>query len=716
MLHHFRNSAKFILGTFCFPFAVVNASAQDISLEEIWSGQFYPKSIDNIVSMKDGKYYTILTDIGIDKYSYQTFEKIETLIKGRFTDYHFSPDENFLLLEEKSTPIYRNSKSGIYTVYNLKTQNYTKVFDKIQIQEPTFSPDGSKIAFVYQNNIYYQDLANGKTTQVTTDGEANKTINGVSDWVYEEELGVVRQFQWSPDGKFLAFVRFDESHVKEVDIPLYQSNLYPKHLIFKYPKAGEENSKVSLHLYSLETLSTHEILLNSVENYYIIKIKFAPKSKNLMVLTSNRLQNKVDFSIVDSEAKTVNKLFSETSKTWIDTDNIFLEFLYNDKFIINSGRSGFNHLYLYSNSGKMENQLTQGNWEITEIYGVDKSQNIYFQSTEKGANNRVISSINIQTRKQALITPEDGTHKAFFSSDFSRLIDWFSTANTPPVYVLRDNKGTLLKTLEDNAQLLEYASKKGICPLEFINIPNGKNENLNAFIIKPKNFDPTKKYPVLIYVYGGPGVQTVNNSWDSFNYWWFQMLAQQGYIVVSIDGRGTGGRGENFKKTIYKQLGKLELDDQILAAQWLGSQAYVDGERIGIWGWSFGGYMTSLCMTKGEGLFKTGIAVAPVTNWRYYDTIYTERFLQTPQENPSGYDDNSPLNFAQNLQGNYLIIHGTADDNVHFQNSMEMINALVQQGKQFDMAIYPDKNHGIYGGKTRYQLYQKMTEFIKENL
>jgi len=716
MLHLFKNSAKFILATFCFPFAAVNTSAQNISLEEIWSGQFYPKSIDNIVSMNDGKYYTTLTDSGIDKYSYQTFAKVETLIKGKFTDYSFSPNEKFLLLEEKSIPIYRHSELGVYTVYDLKAQTYTKVFDKNLIQEPTFSPDGDKIAFVYQNNLYYQDLTKGKTTQLTFDGEDNKIINGVSDWVYEEELSTVRQFQWSPDGKSIAFLRFDESQVKEVDIPLYNNNLYPQHLVFKYPKAGEENSKVSLYLYNLETQSGQEIPLNSVENYYIIKIKFAPKSGDLMVLTSNRLQNKVDFSLVDSQTKTVKKLFSETSKTWIDTDDIFLEFLNDDKFIINSGRSGFNHLYLYSKSGKMEKQLTNGNWEITQIYGVDKAQNLYFQSTEKGANNRVISSVNIQSQKKTLITPENGTHEAFFSSDFSFLIDKFSTANTPPVYVLRDNKGASLKTLEDNAKLLAYAGKKEIRPLEFIDIPNGKGENLNAFIIRPKNFDSNKKYPVLMYVYGGPGVQTVNNSWDSFNYWWFQMLAQQGYIVVSADGRGTGGRGENFEKATYKQLGKLELEDQIAVAQWLKNQSYVDENRIGIWGWSFGGYLTSLCMTKGAGVFKMGIAVAPVTNWRYYDTIYTERFLQTPQENPSGYDDNSPLNFVQNLQGSYLIVHGTADDNVHFQNSAEMINALVQQGKQFDMAIYPDKNHGIYGGKTRYQLYQKMTDFIKEKL
>lgn len=716
MLLNLNTSAKFVLTTLCFQFILPTYSAQQISLEEIWSGKFYPKSIENFISMKDGKYYTLLTDSGIEKYSYKSFQKTETVVQGNFSDYQYSPDEQFLLLEKKSTPIYRRSKLGVYELYNLRTQSYSKIFDLKPIQEPTFSPDGSKIAFVFENNIYYQEVTSGKITQVTTDGEKNKIINGISDWVYEEELGFVRNFQWSPDGKYIAFVRFDESNVKEVDIPIYAKNLYPEHLTFKYPKAGEENSKVSLHIYNLEKNSASQISLNAIDNYYIIKIRFSPKG-NLMLITSNRLQNKIDISTLNPTNGILKKLFSESSKTWIDTDDIFLDFTENGNFIINSGKSGFNHLYLYDPNGKLIKPVTKGNWEVTEVLGIDKKNEIvFFQSTEKGANNRVIGMSDIKTDKQKILTQEKGTHEAYFSSDFSFFVDKFSTANTPPVYTLRDSSGNILKTLEDNANLLSYASKKEVRFLEFIDIPNGKGDNLNAYIIKPKNFDPAKKYPVLMYTYGGPGIQTVNNSWDPFNYWWYQMLAQQGYIIVSADGRGTGGRGENFKKVTYKNLGKLELEDQISVAKWIKALPYVDENRVGIWGWSFGGYLTSLCMTKGDGTFKTGIAVAPVTNWRYYDTIYTERFLQTPQENPTGYDANSPINFAQNLQGNYLIIHGTADDNVHFQNSAEMINALIQEGKQFDTAIYPDRNHGIYGGKTRFQLYQKMTDYIKANL
>lgn len=716
MFQNLNNSVKFIFTALCFQFVLPNYFSQQISLEEIWSGKFYPKTIDNYISMKDGKHYTILSDDGINKYSYKSFQKTETVLQGKFSDYLYSPDEQFLLLEKKAIPIYRRSKLGIYELYNVKTQTYSKIFDRNPIQEPTFSPDGSKIAFVFENNIYYQEITSGKVTQVTTDGIKNKIINGISDWVYEEELGFVRNFQWSPDGKYIAFVRFDESKVKEVDIPIYDKNLYPEHFIFKYPKAGEENSKVSLHIYNLEKNFTLPITLNTIENYYIIKIRFSPIG-NLMLITSNRLQNKMDISSINPENGELKKLFSESSKTWIDTDNIFLGFLDSGDFIINSGRNGFNHLYLYDSNGKLIKPITKGNWEITEVLGIDKkNQSIFFQSTERGPNNRAIGVAEIKTAKQKILTQEKGTHEAKFSSDFSFFVDKFSTANTPPVYTLRDNSGNILKTLEDNSNLLSFASKKEIRLLEFINIPNEKGENLYAYIIKPKNFDPNKKYPVLMYVYGGPGIQTVNNSWDPFNYWWHQMLAQQGYIIVSADGRGTGGRGENFKKITYKNLGNYELEDQIAVAKWLKSQPYIDENRIGIWGWSFGGYLTSLCMTKGGDIFKTGIAVAPVTNWRFYDTIYTERFLRTPQENSSGYDNNSPINFSQNLKGNYLIIHGTADDNVHFQNSVEMINSLIQYGKQFDMAIYPDRNHGIYGGKTRFQLYQKMTDYIKTHL
>lgn len=695
---------------------VANINAQKITLEEIWSGKFYPKTISGIKSLKNGKEYTILTKNGIEKYSYDTFDKINTIISGTYSDYLFNNDENYLLLENESFPIYRRSKSGIYTLYNIKTQSFLDVFNKKPIQEPIFSPDGTKIAFVYENNIYYQEFPSLQITQVTHDGKKNKIINGISDWVYEEEFAHVRNFEWSPDGKNIAFIHFDESHVKEVDIPLYENFLYPDHFIYKYPKAGEDNSIVSLKLYNLDKKEINTVSLSNYENYYIINRKFSPNG-DLFAITSNRFQNKITVLKINTANLNTQLLVTETSTTWIDTDKLYINLLADGSFVLNSEKNGYNHLYLYNAKGQLIKPITKGNWDVIRIYGIDnKNSLLYFQSNEKGSNNRIVASVNIKTGKQKILTDEIGTHNASFSTDFSYFIDQFSTANTPPVFTLRNNNGSILKTLEDNSFLVSYVNKKEIQKLEFIEIPTKNGIKLKSYMIKPINFNPDKKYPVLMYVYGGPGSQTVTNSWDSFNYWWHQMLAQEGYIIISVDGRGTGGRGENFKKSTYKQLGKLELEDQIATAKWLQTQSFIDSNRIGIWGWSFGGYLTSLCMTKSNGLFKMGIAVAPVTNWRFYDTIYTERFLQTPQENPTGYDENSPINFAKDLQGKFLIIHGTADDNVHFQNSAAMINALIENGKPFDTAIYPDKDHGIYGGNTRYHLYHKMTDYIKSNL
>jgi dipeptidyl-peptidase 4 len=696
--------------------SVLYSYAQIITLEEIWSGKFYPKNISGINLLKNGKEYTILTKNGIEKYSCENLNQIYTIISGNYSNYQFNDKEDCLLLETKSSPIYRRSKVGIYTLYNIRTQSLIEVFNKKPIQEPIFSPDGTKLAFVYENNIYFQEFPSLKITQVTHDGKKNKIINGISDWVYEEEFGNVRNFEWSPDSKNIAFTHFDESHVKEADIPIYETHLYPEHFIYKYPKAGEDNSHVTLNIYNVDKKEINAVSLSDYENYYIIKIRFS-LTGDLFAITSNRLQNKINILRINPANLSTKLLVLESSTTWIDTDKLFIDFFPDGSFILNSEKNNYNHLYLYNYKGQLIKQLTKGNWEVTRIYGIDnKNSIVYFQSTEKGSNNRIISSINIKTGKQKILTEELGTHDATFSTDFSFFIDKFSTASTPPLFTLRNNTGNIIKTLEDNSTLLSYINKKEIKKMEFIDIPTVNGINIKSYMIKPKNFNPEKKYPVLMYVYGGPGSQTVNNSWDSFNYWWHQMLAQEGYIIVSVDGRGTGGRGGNFKKSTYKQLGKLELEDQITAAKWLQAQSFVDANRIGIWGWSFGGYLTSLCMVKSNGLFKMGIAVAPVTNWRFYDTIYTERFLQTPQENPQGYDENSPINFAENLQGKFLIIHGTADDNVHFQNSAEMIKALIQNGKQFDTAIYPDKDHSIYGGNTRYHLYQKMTNYIKSNL
>ncbi len=697
--------------------SILFSTNAQITNEKIWSGAYYPSGIYGIQSMNNGKNYVVLTDLGLEKYSYLNQAKISNLVNGDFHDYSFNSNEEFVLLQESKELIYRHSHKGSWKVLELKSGVEYPIFEGKEIQVPTFSPDASKVAFVYENNLYYQDLVKNQITQITTDGKKEMIINGICDWVYEEEFGYTKFFEWNADGSALAYARFDESEVKNIKLSTYHNRLYPSIMEFKYPKAGEKNSEVSIRCFDLNKQEITEIDLSGAEHYYIPKIKFSHEPNNLFVITSNRHQNTVHVNSYNLDTKKLKNVFIEKDEAWVDTDNLTLEFLSNNQFVWNSERSGYRHLYLYSADGKKAQPLTSGDWEVTEYYGMDEKNGVfYYQSTQNGSTNRVVSKGYLAKRKPEVISEKEGFNHANFSADYTYFINTQSTANAPAVYTLRNNKGENLKTLEDNARLQAKIKEENLSPKEFFQIPNDKGQDLNAWMIKPADFSAKKKYPVLMYVYGGPGVQTVENSWDPFNIWWFQELAQKGYIVVSVDGRGTGGKGVAFKKCIYRELGKYEIEDQIAAGKWLGKQAYIDKDRIGMFGWSYGGYMTSLAMTKGADVFSTGIAVAPVTNWRFYDTIYTERFMRTPQENPSGYDENSPINHVDKLKGKYLLIHGTGDDNVHFQNTVEMTEALIQANKDFDLMVYPDKNHGIYGGNTRLHLYNKMTNFLLENL
>lgn len=486
---------------------------------------------------------------------------------------------------------------------------------------------------------------------------------------------------------------------------------------YKYPKAGEKNSVATAHIYHLADGKKTKVNLENFKNYYIPNVIQTANADEIVLITSQRTQNASDVLKVNTKTGEAKKLFTETDDKWIDTDNVTLEFLEDNSFLWASERDGFRHLYWFDKDGKLKKQVTKGNWEVTEYYGYNpKSQEIFVQTTEKGSINKVVSKINIQNGKSQLISNAEGNNAANFSKNYNYFIETSSTAAKPYTFVLKDGNGKQLKELQNNDDQLKKLQSDNFSVKEFITIPNAAGDQMNAWIIKPKNFDPNKKYPLFMYQYSGPGSQQVSNSWDNGNALWFEMLAQKGYIIACVDGRGTGYKGAKFKKVTYKNLGKYEIEDQIVAAKWLGNQKYIDKTRIGIFGWSFGGYMASLAMTKGADVFKAGIAVAPVTNWRYYDSVYTERFLLTPQENPAGYDDNSPTTYANLLKGKFLLIHGTADDNVHFQNSMEFSEALIQNKKQFEFMAYPDKNHGIYGGQTRPQLYQKMTDFILENL
>ncbi|MCB0388508.1 MAG: S9 family peptidase [Winogradskyella sp.] len=719
-----------LLLLFCI-FATFLTSAQnkEITLEDIWTGAFRTEGMDALHSMKNGQQYSVLNfdrtsgTTSIDVYDYKTLKKVKTLVNSNqleaipnFSDYTFSEDESNILLATDVTRIFRRSSLGTYYVYNTKTKDLSLVAEE-QIQEPTFSPDGTKIAYGYKNNLFVKDLSSETTTQITFDGEKNKIINGITDWVYEEEFGFVRAFEWNAASDKIAFIRFDETQVPEFSMDVYGSALYPTQDVFKYPKAGEANALVSLHLYELKTDTVTEVKVNKdYTDFYIPRIKWTNDPDVLSAHYLNRHQNELDLWFIDAKNQTATLVLEERDVAYVDvTDN--LTFLKDNSFIWTSEKDGYNHIYHYSKEGDLINQVTKGNWEVTNYYGYDeKSHRIFYQSTENGSINRDIYSIKLNGRDKERLTKSEGTNRASFSADFSYFINTFSNASTPPEYTLNDAKtGALIKSIKDNDKLSETLLDYKTSKKEFSTIHVNGND-LNMWMIKPADFDASKEYPLFMYQYSGPGSQSVSNTWNSANDYWYQYLAQKGYIVACVDGRGTGYKGADFKKVTQKELGKYEVEDQIEAARQLGKLPYIDASRIGIWGWSYGGFMSSNALFKGNDVFKMAIAVAPVTSWRFYDSVYTERYMTTPQENPSGYDDNSPINHVDKLKGDFLLIHGTADDNVHVQNTMRMVEALVQANKQFEWMIYPDKNHGIYGGNTRLHLYTKMSDFIDRTL
>jgi len=709
--------------------AISAVAQQKITVEDIYTGSFRAKGMDELQALKNTNQYTVLnTDRAtrsqqIDLYDYATLKKVATLIDTKnnkelvdgIDSYSFSNDEKLILIASKSNPIYRHSFTADYYLYNIATKEMGKLFD--QVQEPTFSPDGTKIAYAKANNLFVYDVASKKTTQITSDGKKNAIINGITDWVYEEEFAFVRAFDWSADGKKLAYIRFDESEVPEFSMNIYKKDLYPTVETFKYPKAGEKNAVVSLFVYDVAVGASKAINLGNYTDFYIARMKWTNDANVLSAQVLNRHQDNLDLIFVDGTTGAAKVVMNEKDAAYVDvTDN--LTFLKDNSFIWTSEKDGFNHIYLFDKNGKLKNQVTKGNWEVTSYYGFDeKTKTIYYQSTENGSIVRDVYKISLDGKKKVKLSQQVGTNSATFSPNFDYFINTFSSATVAPTYTLNASKdGKQVQAIVDNLALEDKLKKYNLPTKEFFELTTEKGNKLNAWMIKPKDFDATKKYPVFMYQYSGPGSQQVANDWLDTNDYWFMMLSQQGYITVCVDGRGTGFKGAAFKKCTQKELGKYEVEDQIDAARVLGTYSYVDKSRIGIFGWSFGGFMASNCILKGADVFKMAIAVAPVTNWRFYDSIYTERYMQTPQENATGYDLNSPINFADKLKGNFLLIHGTADDNVHFQNSMQFIEALVQANKQFDWAVYPDKNHGIYGGKTRIQLFTKMTNFIKEKL
>ncbi len=693
------------------------AQNKEISLNDIWrSGTFFPEYVYGINSMNDGAHYTSLGASSIEKYSYKTGEKVETIYSTteiRFSAYQFSADERKILLPTETEQIYRHSTRSKYYVYDRDTEKL-EVLSEGKQRYATFSPSGSKVAFVRDNNLFVKDFETGAETQVTTDGEKNKIINGATDWVYEEEYAFDKAFFWAPDGNSIAYYRFDEERVPEFSMDIFGKGLYPEQERFKYPKCGEDNAIVTVHIYNTNSKKTVNTNLSGYE--YIPRVKWTNDANEVCVFTMNRHQNKLELNIVNATTGESKVIYTESDPAYIDiTDN--LTFLKDNSFIWTSEVDGYNHIYYFDKNGKQITQVTKGQWDVTNFYGLDeKSNTLYYQSAEESPIQRAVYSIRLNGKRKKKLSEKTGTNAANFSNGFKYYINTHSDANTPPFFSLHEANGKQIRVIKDNEGLKTRMEGYDLSPKEFFKFTTSEGVELNGWMIKPANFDESKQYPVFMFVYGGPGSQTVEDQWGGVNYFWYQMLAQKGYIVASVDNRGTGARGRDFKKITYKELGKYETVDQIEAAKHFASLPYVDGDRIGIQGWSYGGYMSSLCITKGADMFKMAIAVAPVTNWKYYDSIYTERYMQTPQENNDGYENNSPINHVKKLNAPYLLVHGSADDNVHYQNTMEMIEALVQADKQFDLFIYPNKNHGIYGGNTRYHLYTKMTNFILENL
>ena len=705
--------------------SLATAQKKDITIDEIWNGTFRTEQMNSLNSM-NGDFYSLQNfnrttrSSTVDKYSYTTLEKIKTIVDSKdfkelnyFESYSFNNNETKLILGVDSEAIYRHSSLGIFYVYDIASKSL-QLIDEEKIQEPTFSPDSKKVAYSKNNNLFIRNLETNEVTQITSDGLKNSIINGICDWVYEEEFAFVRAFDWSADSNNIAFLRFNETDVPTFSMDITGTELYPTQQVFKYPKAGEKNSTVTLHLYSLNSAKITKINVGNYE--YIPRIKWTNDASTLCVTTLNRHQNNLNLYIVNASDFSSKVILNETDKAYIDIHNN-LTFLKDNSFIWTSEKDGFNHIYWYSKEGKLLNQVTKGAWEVTNFYGVNENiKTIFYQSVEDGSINRTIYSIKLNGKDKKRLSKGFGTNDASFSKNLGFFINTFSDATTPPVYTLHNNKGELLKEVLNNNELSKQLENYTISKKEFFTLKTTNGE-FNTWILKPSNFDASNKYPLFMTQYSGPGSQSVSNSWNSSNDYWFQHLAQKGYIIVCVDGRGTGFKGSEFKKATYLNMVKLETIDQIDAAKELTKLPYINSNEIGIWGWSFGGHMSTNCLLKGNDVFKMAIAVAPVTSWRFYDSVYTERFLRTPQENPTGYDENSPINYADKLKGKFLLIHGSGDDNVHVQNTMRLTNALIEANKPFEQAIYPDRTHGIYKGKnTRLHLFNKMTKFIEENL
>jgi dipeptidyl-peptidase-4 len=735
MMNHkfYRFLWSALMAFFLMPALLSAQEKKEITFKDIWEQkQFEVKDVPGFNALKNGTEYSRLDEKNasqeINIYRLSNGKKLKTVFErpdsmDAIDHYNFSDDEQKLLLFTHKQPIYRRSALYNVWVYDLKTKKL-QALNKEKVLHATFNPQATKVAFVQDNNLFIYDLASGYLTKVTTDGLKNHIINGNCDWVYEEEFEFTRALQWSPDGQYLAYYRFDESRVKDYTIFFYDdSTNYPRAYTYKYPKAGEASSIVTIHIYDLEKEKSHAAKTGENTDQYIPRIQWAPEGGKLCIYRLNRHQNKLELLLENAATGVSKVIFTEDNKYYIDINNNLtannnLTFLPDGhSLVINSERSGYNHLYRWDWQSQKLTQLTHGEWDVDKLVAVDKKNGwVYYTADVESPMERKLYRVDLNGEHGSCLSLGEGFHEITPCVGNRYFLDKYSRLNQVPVFRLIDAKGHIVRVLEDNKELENTLDHYDISPVTFLKIPNAQGVMLNAWMIKPPHFDPAKKYPVLMYQYSGPGYQEVEDKFPVANYAWHQMMAEKGYIIVCADGTGTGGRGWEFQNKTYLNLGKYESDDQIAVAKYLGQQSYVDKSRIGIWGWSFGGFISATCILKGADVFKAAVAVAPVTNWRFYDNIYTERYMRQPKENEKGYDDNAPEKMAARLKGKFLVIHGLADDNVHFQNSAVLVKNLIKANKQFDSEFYPNKNHSIYGGVTREQLFRRITAFIEQNL
>ncbi len=704
----------------------LTAQQKAITLEDIWATYtFSPDGVSGFNFLRDGRSYARLEDNAVVTYDITTGEGSGTLVNGselptdggfsgKIDDYTFSDDESKLVISSESEQLFRRSSQADFFVYDTETKELTPVYSEKKVRLATLDPTGERVAFVVDNDVYIRDLSSGELTQVTNDGETNAIINGATDWVYEEEFGFSKALYWSPDGERLAYLKFDERKVPEFTYTDFKNGTYPEYITFKYPKVGEENSTVSLHSYSVASGKSTDLMTvnRSPEDewHYLPRVKWTNDADGLTAQRMNRHQNKLELLLFNPETGDERTLLEEENKYYIDVqDNLtFLD----DGFIWSSEQDGFNQLYRYDMEGGKPQQLTSDKFDVTNFYGVHDGR-LYFQAAGRDPMEREIYTKSLRGKDlPQLLAGAPGYNDAEFSGTYDYFVLTNSTINQPEHVTVLDARGEAVREIVDNAALSQKMKDFGFQPVEFFTFTTEEGTELNGYMIKPANLVAGQEHPLLMHVYGGPGSQQVLDNWRGQNMVWFQLLVQQGFVVAVVDNRGTGARGEEMKKQTYLTLGKQETEDQISAAKYLGGLDYIDKDRIGIFGWSYGGFMALHAILQGNDVFAAAIAVAPVTNWKWYDSIYTERYMRTYQENQAGYDENSPINYADQLKGKLLLVHGMGDDNVHFQHTAEMANALITNNKQFETYFYPNRNHGIYGGPTRLHLYTKMTNFL----